>query len=234
MFINYLSDKKALNRNINDITFESLKRNGLHIFSELVPFEEIDALLSDFEILKQKNRISESGQSTGRISVAGVLTPAFERYVKKIKPYVTTFLNTERVRVEISYYQESYPQKNLESVPGGEFHVDDNKANFKYFIYLSDVGNNNGPFSCVPSTGSWRLKNSLIRGIFWEITGNKKYLYDYLIDTTYCEKNEKIITGTAGTQFLVDTTTLHRAKPVKEGCRKVLVISFNRDRIFFR
>jgi hypothetical protein len=41
-------------------------------------------------------------------------------------------------------------------------------------------------------------------------------------------KIKTLILGKKGTHFLVDTTTLHRAKPVVQGERKVVVISFNR------
>ena len=37
------------------------------------------------------------------------------------------------------YYQHTLPETNLDNVPGGEFHVDDNKTNIKYFIYLKEV-----------------------------------------------------------------------------------------------
>lgn len=228
MFVGYYKDSVALSKRLNDSAFNDLRLEGLHIFSEAISSDEIKALIEDFENLKKSRLLEKSGQLTGRIFSHGVLSPLLSQYVEKIKPYAATFFNAEEVRVEISYYQESYPQIDLESVPGGDFHVDDNKANLKYFIYLSDVGERNGPFSCVPSTGSWRLPHSIIRGILWELTSNRKYHYGYLLNQAKCMANEKIITGAAGTHFLVDTTTVHRAQPVKEGFRKVAVISFNR------
>ncbi len=228
MFIGYYQDKIAFNKKLDNEVFNDLKHQGLHIFSEPLSTSEVSALLEDFENLKKSRSIETSGQLSGRIFSCGVLTPSLGKYVDKIKPHVITFLDTERVKVEITYYQESCPQKDIQSVPGGDFHVDDNKANLKYFIYLSDVGVENGPFSCCPSTGGWRLRGSLIRAILWELTHNRKYHYGYLIDHRKCLASEKMITGSIGTHFLVDTTTLHRAHPVKEGFRKVAVISFNR------
>lgn len=228
MFIGYCKDKIALNKKLKDLVFNDLKQQGLHIFPGTLSSEELKALLEDFQNLKKSRLLEKSGQLSGRIFSYGVLSPLLEKYVEKIKPHVATFLNAKNINVEISYYQESYPQADLESVPGGDFHVDDNKANLKYFIYLSDVKENNGPFSCVPSTGSWRLPGSLIRGILWELTGNRKYHYEFLLNKAKCVANEKLITGIAGTNFLVDTTSLHRAHPVKQGVRKVAVMSFNR------
>jgi hypothetical protein len=115
---------------------------------------------------------------------------------------------------------------------GGEFHVDDNKANLKFFIYLTDVSEESGPFSCVPSTWTWKLKGSLWRGLLWELSKKRKYLYEYMTNHETCIMLEKKIVGPAGTCFIVDTTSLHRAQPVLIGSRKVAVISFNRVSIF--
>ena len=228
MFGGYLMDKIALAKQLDDPIFNDLKHQGLHIFPHLISPDDVSILLDDFLKLKNSRLDACDGQLTGRIYSQGILTPLIGEYAKKIMPHAIRFLNTEQVKVEISYYQESQPQLDLECIPGGDFHVDDNKANLKYFIYLSDVELKNGPFSCVPATGSWRLKGSLIRGIFWELTGNRKYHYEYLIDRARCIANEKMIAGVAGTHFLVDTTSLHRAQPVVEGFRRVAVISFNR------
>lgn len=228
MYIGYSKDKIALSRRFNDPVFNGLKHKGLYLFPSLLPGLEVEALLRDFEELKKTKALDSSGQLTGRIFAYGVLSPVLQDYINNVRPHVCKFLNTQRVHVEISYYQESYPLADFESIPGGEFHVDDNKANLKYFIYLTDVDEDAGAFSCVPSTGSWKLKGSLVRGMLWALTGERKYHYEYLLNKPLCIANEKKILGSSGTHFLVDTTTLHRAHPVKNGCRKVAVISFNR------
>jgi hypothetical protein len=228
MLLGYVRDKIALNKISQDPISLDLKKTGLHIFKEKIPLNEIESLLRDFDMVKMSySKISE-GQLSGRFHSQGILTPFLQKYATNIAPSIKKFLNTEKVKVEISYYQESFPSQHLANVPGGEFHVDDNKANLKYFIYLSNVELSNGPFTCVPSTGSWGLKWSVLRGAFWELTKNRKYLYDYLIDIKYCKIKEMEITGTIGTHFIVDTTSLHRALPVEAGFRKVAVISFNR------
>lgn len=232
MFLGYLKDKVLLFKESTDPVINDVKNDGIHIFKNLLTEDEIQELLNDFENLKKVFPIGRDGQSKGRIYKQGVLTPLLDMHAERIKPLVINFLNTERIKIEISYYQESFPSIDIEEVPGGEFHVDDNKANLKYFIYLSDVNEDNGPFSCVPRTGNWRLKGSFIRGIYWELTKKRSFLYDYLIDVAECIKNEKKIIGKKGTQFLVDTTALHRAQPVVHGERKVAVISFNRMGVF--
>ncbi len=229
VIIGFFNDRALLLKSSTDIVIRDIKDYGIHIFQKPLKEDEIKILLNDFEELKKTNLIGQHGQLKGRIYQEGILTPLLGKYVKKIKPYIVEFLDTEKVNVEISYYQESLPCNDLTEIPGGEFHVDDNRANLKYFIYLTDVEEKNGPFCCIPATGTWRLKRSLMRGIMWELTNYRKYLYEFLINHESFEKGEKLILGKKGTHFLVDTTTLHRAKPVVQGVRKVAVISFNRS-----
>jgi hypothetical protein len=229
MLIGSLKDKFLLSKETNDIVSRDIKTHGIHVFKEIIKKDAVRHLLNDFEKLRKTERPVLQGQLRGRIYKEGILTPLLGSYANKIEPHVINFLHTKKVKIEISYYQESLPSEDVNEVPGGEFHVDDNKANLKYFIYLTDVGVTNGPFSCVPATGNWRLRGSLLRGIFWELTKKRVFLYRWLINYDFFINYEKKITGKSGTHFLVDTTSLHRAWPVLKGKRIVAVISFNRD-----
>jgi len=228
VFLGYLLDRISFSKDATGVVCKDLRNQGIHIFEERLAEDAVFALLKDFEDLKKSHKVDRSGQQSGRIYSPGVLSPLLASYAEKIKPFASEFLSTKRVKVEISYYQESFSSSDVENIPGGDFHVDDNKANLKYFIYLSDVSEENGPFSCVPKTGSWRLKASMMRAILWELTHNRKYLYDYRLDKAKHLSSEVKILGLSGLNFLVDTTSLHRANPVISGMRKVAVISFNR------
>lgn len=230
----YLKDREALSVESSNLVVRNLKKKSIHIFEEPISPQAVLALLRDFEQLKSKYSLDHNGQLTGRIYAQGTLSTLLDNYAKNLQSYVKDFFNTSDIKVEISYYQESYPSKSIQDIPGGEYHVDDNKANLKYFIYLSDVDLSGGPFSCVPETGTWRLKNSLWRGLLWELTRSRQYLYGSMIDASLYTQREIAIEGCAGTHFLVDTTALHRAQPVLNGCRKVVVISFNRKILFER
>ncbi len=228
MYLGYLKDRLAYYKTSSNPIVNNLKKTGIHIFESPINQTALTTLQTEFEKLKINHRLQHYGQLTGRIYSQGILTPILDQYIQDLLPHLREFFNTNNVKVEISYYQESYPVESVNDVPGGEFHVDDNKANVKYFIYLSDVNQLNGPFCCVPESNLWRLQCSLWRGLLWELTRQRYFLYGYLINAKTFEKREKTITGLAGTHFLVDTTALHRAQPVLNGYRKVLVISFNR------
>lgn len=217
------SKQETDNRIVSD-----LREKGIHIFEHDLTSDEISDLSNDFTKLQNEQSLDSDGQLKGRIFSHGILSQTLGQHAEKIKPLAMQFLNSKHVGIEISYYQESFPVETTDDIPGGEFHVDDNKANLKYFIYLTKVSDENGPFSCVPGTGGWKFRNSFLRGILWEITHKRKYLYEYGIEPEKLVTMESKITGPIGTHFLVDTTSLHRALPVINGSRKVAVISFNR------
>jgi hypothetical protein len=221
----------SFKNNENDIC-KNFWMKGFYIFENLIDKNKITKMLLEFEALQKNIIVENQGQSNGRIFSYGPLSPIIEEFADNLIPLIKKLLNTNNVNVEISYYQSSKPEKFLDDIPGGDFHVDDSKANVKFFIYLTDVGNNNGPFALVPGTGGWKLRWSLLRGFLWDITGERKFLYNLLVDAYECEKNEITITGPQGTCFLVDATSLHRGLPVKLGERKVAVISFNRRQTF--
>jgi hypothetical protein len=231
IILGYLKDKAASTKSPTCPVCRDIKNYGIHVFKKSLKDNDVRLLLNDFNELKKTKSLGQHGQLKGRIYQKGILTPLLEKYARQVRPHAVEYLATKKIKVEISYYQESFPCKSVNEIPGGELHVDDNKANLKYFIYLTNVNIKNGPFSCIPGTGNWRLKGSLLRGIFWELTKRRFFLYSWLVNSQHFIKSEKIITGTAGTNFLVDTTTLHRAHQVLKGKRIVAVISFNRSTI---
>lgn len=228
MLYGFVKDFIANRKKTDNAVISDLREKGIHIFKHVLTANEISDLTNDFAKLRSEQSLNSDGQMKGRIFSQGILSQILGLHAEKIKPLAMQFLNSKRVGIEISYYQESLPVKTTDDIPGGEFHVDDNKANLKYFVYLTEVLDENGPFSCVPGTGGWKFRNSFLRGILWEITHKRKYLYEYGIEPEKLAIMESKITGPIGTHFLVDTTSLHRALPVIDGSRKVAVISFNR------
>ena len=101
------------------------------------------------------------------------------------------------------------PRQKTDS--GGGWHVDSKKkSQFKSFMYLSNVGPENGPFVFIQKSkklvGKFRkYKNLRIS----ENSVNKKINPDDIIE----------ITGKAGTCVLADSTFIHRGKQIQSGSR---------------
>ena len=102
---------------------------------------------------------------------------------------------------------------------GGGWHRDDINFQFKAIIYLCDVDENNGPFQLMEKSNSFlSMIQDSIKSKFnilnTRIANNNIALLD--------QKRLKTITGKAGTLILVDTSLIHRGKPLQKGFRYAL------------
>ena len=104
---------------------------------------------------------------------------------------------------------------NQKSLGPQLFHRDYESMNFlKFFVYLTDVNENNGPHQII--SGSHKHDNFFKRERFKDFDINKKY------------KNEiNTINGSAGTNFLANTFSIHRGLLPKKEKRLVLVYLFS-------
>jgi hypothetical protein len=105
---------------------------------------------------------------------------------------------------------------------GGGWHRDSFTNQFKAIIYLSDVGQDNGPFQYVQ--GSHRL-TSMIRDQRRAALGVAQHrVRDDQIQRLIEGAPDRLLTlvGRAGTLILADTTGLHRGMPITTGTRHAL------------
>jgi hypothetical protein len=95
------------------------------------------------------------------------------------------------------------------------FHYDlDTLRWLKVFIYLTDVGPDNGPHEYVPTSHKPGAKASQL------INRNYARLKDREIDE-YCSERRKVICGKKGTVILGDTRCFHRGMAVKADFRLI-------------
>lgn len=120
-----------------------------------------------------------------------------------------------------------------ENLGSGEgWHRDAFFRQFKAIIYLSDVGPDNGPFQMLKdSQQTLRVLSDIKAGKL----GYMQYrLDDDEVERILKKEPERLITYTAkaGTLILVDTSTIHRGKPIEKGIRYALTnYYFQNDRI---
>ena len=210
------------NQAVND-----LYERGLHCSTELLRSEELLLLDKVYADLIQTRYVSDEGQSTGRISSSGLVDNRLADIVGPMQKTASDYLGVQKAHLELTYFQESKPVQNINNVPGGEFHIDDSKANIKFFVYLSDVSRENGPFAVVPRTHRWNEPQRILRAFDKAITKRRNSLY-HNGDPTILVGKARYICGSRGTTFIVDTTCWHKAEPVTQGSRLVFVASFNR------
>lgn len=218
----------STNRRFEFTGCELLGSNGYAILPSKLNESELSALKQDFLELQRKKAFVTSGQLAGRLYAHGAISALSTNYIEKFRPIAEAYFGSNKIRCELTMYQKSWPKTDKNDIPGGEFHEDDNKRNMKFFIYLTDVSNDNGPFSYVPKTHGLRKPEKYIRWLLWEIFHSRKYLYSYRLDQKRCELEEVKVTGPAGTIFCADTTGYHRASAPVAGEREVFVVSYTR------
>lgn len=93
---------------------------------------------------------------------------------------------------------------------GGGWHRDSWFNQRKVFVFLSDVGEANGPLEYIPGTDT--LTGKLIDLV--------RYRRSLRVSAEHASSREtKLLTVPAGHGFYLDTTVLHRGRPIQEGVR---------------
>lgn len=209
--------------------YNNLYSLGYSVMKEKLSHADINLLRKDFELLQTNSKFEEKGQLSGRLYEHGPISELSKKYIGKYRPIAEAYFSSKRIHCELTMYQKSWPKAKIDDVPGGEFHEDDSKRNLKFFIYLTDVDKNSGPFCYVPRTHGLRKSEKYFRWLLWEIFHERKYLYNYKLNTKECEEDEIQILGSAGTCFCCDTTGYHRAAMPLNQNREVFVVSFTRS-----
>lgn len=125
----------------------------------------------------------------------------------------------------------SFPQSDTDTAIAQRYHRDPDDVLFcSMFIYLTDVGADNGPHSYLKGSHNQQIFISLLN----ERLGNKIQTEQFFEDTIYqdgnvsdldttinCHLRDKVVSyhARAGNGFIEDTYGLHRGAPLKAGNR---------------
>tara|TARA_R110001606_G_scaffold355312_1_gene506187 strand:- start:16568 stop:17326 length:759 start_codon:yes stop_codon:yes gene_type:complete len=205
----------------------SLKKKGYYFFNEKLDIQSLNVLRYEFDRLLELNELSSFGQNNGRILIEDHLNIEIRNLVVFFREKAKDYFKLSFVDTEIIYFQKSKKELEENNVPGGVFHLDDNKKNLKFFVYLDDVSVKNGPFKYVENSHGPFSFEKIYRWFFWELTLSRKFLYSS--SKRKFESTVSII-GPAGSMFCADTTGFHKAEKIEEGTRKVFVVSFAETR----
>jgi len=109
----------------------------------------------------------------------------------------------------------SYPT-NMGPQQAENYHRDVDDWRFlKFFIYLTDVDENNGPhFYVTDSAGSEKLRKI-------------ERFEDSEVKSAFGGQSTRCVTGTAGTGFLENTFGIHKGLPVKSGHRLIFQVVYS-------
>lgn len=134
------------------------------------------------------------------------------------------FLGCQPIFTQVAAWQSLHDDEATEdelSVAAQMFHFDMDWPKFvKFFIYLTDVTEEDGPFSIIE--GTHRTKPT------WE---DRRFTASELLERHDLKPLERRLTGRSGSLIIADTSAFHRGTPVIKGPRLVLQIEFAVSRL---
>lgn len=192
-------------------------------FEELELIQQVDPL-SD----QEQKLIEESIQSEKKLSAPEIFgNGADKRWfgIQKNNPSVFSNILSNRGIITtlnrffgtpsffVMYNEIEAKEDNLGS--GGGWHFDSLSPQLKVIFYLTDVDQNNGPFQIVEGSENKSFRRNYI-------IKNLKRTDILRVRDTIQEGSVKTLVGKKGDGFLVNTSSIHRGKPLREGKRRAI------------
>jgi hypothetical protein len=216
-------DTKGISGRAADIVIE-LERNGICIIDNFWPAEDCAAACAEVDriIVDYPDYVNPNAKADKRVYGADNASELISR-----------FANDETLREVASAYNREetvtaftlaarMPASGGNQGSGEGWHRDAFLRQFKAIMYLTDVGPENGPFQII------RDSHRLPRVLGDMKSGNLKYMQYRLEDhnVAHILENEpkRLCTypARAGALVLVDTSSVHRGKPIETGTRYAL------------
>ena len=214
------------------IYIDQLKKNGYVVLKNFIKKEnckKIIEVIDKFIIENPKLIWNDENESDTRIYGAENISDEFFSLIRNLNDFTKKigkiYLNQDIDLFMVMANKTKFKLNNLGS--GGGWHKDSYSKQFKSILYLKDVDKKNGPFQLIKKSKNdlfiirmfLKLKNKFPSTRFTENDvnvllnkNNKEHIIEFL---------EK-----AGTLILIDTSHIHRGKPLEEGIRYALTNYF--------
>ena len=225
--------KTCIKSEIVDLIVDDFKKNNFEY--GLKPFfKDLDKKTGKYIIKEEKiaiprninlNEILEYSNKQNLYHVSISILPKLQSEISKISqsPFflniAKSYLNSEKIILRPHCIISNSFSVDVETKKKNAqfFHYDaDYKKFFKVFIYLNDVGQDNGPHTFVQKTHKKKkLRHS-----------HAERIHDEEIIKFYGEDNIKTFVGKKGTIIFEDTFGFHKGRPPINGSRLALILEY--------
>lgn len=226
---NFISDQNRDNILLND-----LRKNGYVIVENFIDSEKINKILNHFSKKKgfyhqdyvENKKIydhSNPEQVKFEYDEETILSSETLRNIifeKNILNFARNYLNSEPILDILALWWSSY-SKSADQKAAQWWHFDMDRPRWlKFFIYLTDCNESNGPHCIIKRTH----KN---HSVPWAIR-KKGYsrISDDLVNKCFPKENIVEITANKGTLLIEDSRALHKGKKIEVGNRLMFQLQF--------
>lgn len=204
---------------------------GWTIIGNVLDRQSLDAIRAEIDQLASNTEVEINyGGSEHRIWHANKKSGLIELF-KHFSDHVISSVENETIEAfNVLAIRNRTLSSDDAKLRKGRWHMDSFKRQLKVFVFLSDVTEKSGPFEMIPRSQRYDFKiRHLVAGDLiapkdlFEGTRKYQHLQEELISRIIERGYEsKAFAVPAGTIALVDTSSVHRARPCIEGERYAL------------
>ncbi len=210
--------------------YRRLRENGILTLPGFYPAADCERAIAEFHRLEQAFPEHVRVRSDRRLFGANHASAELRRFAEHPRLVALAQEFYARPAVSCITLAAYLPFTENNQGSGEGWHRDSHRPQFKSILYLTDVTEQNGPFQIV--AGSHRTVDMLLdtasEGFARRTTRLDDAHVASIVERRY-PRGIDTITGPAGTLILVDTSAIHRGKPIEQGQRYALTNYYYAD-----
>lgn len=218
---------------------EALKKNGVYLIDQAYDENYCEKIINFIDSQKEDSNVEINYSGTEkRIWQSHKIYPLIKDFANDSGEFLSSVFGKKFEPSDVLAYKNTALDNSDQNSRKGRWHIDSFRRMYKIFIFLTDTTELSGPFEYLPNTHktSFRYKMALKQNFFFDFTkllSGGKRPYQSISDDKIGKLVEHGYQPTpvivrAGTVMVVDTSSIHRARPCIVGNRYALTAYFGK------